>query len=550
MQTHEGSGQTHATGFKRNTMILAISLLLIVVVFRGVILFTGQRYLRSDEAVVGLMAKHIFTRGERPVYMYGQHYGGGHAIVAYIAAPLFAMFGKSAVLLGAITVTISVVNLLILWLILRRYFNELIALAGTGLYAFNPPVVYQSFLINGNTESICLSLLALMFFLRSYIEGHFAKLNALIAGIFIGLAYYAMDYALLYAIIFVLLWLTTRTEGKWKCLGVFFIGLFIGYLPVLMYNITHDFANLRFIFRGDSGTQINFLSHLGYALWHTITGDIAVFFTGDIDDFSERPIDIGSWIHAGIAIAAVTGILFKQRNTIIHVVKNWFVRKHRLISILPVLIPPIFIVVYILIYCSVKISLDHWKSPRYFLPLCPFISITIALFLLWEWNNVIKKVGLVICLFLIIRGAVVSMESGLRPWHEEHKIQTSGEEIKNLARLIVDKNIRIAHAPYEIMWRLMFETDERVIIANDLISPFVRYPYYSEEVYRRIESGDSFALIFRNDYAFSKEYAPKHTAQNDEIQLFRIKLMPNTLKEKTILSGEEFVVFYPLRKNK
>ena len=119
--------------------------LLLAAGLRGAILFAGHRGLRSDEAVVGLMAKHIFTRGETPVFLYGQAYGGGHAMVAYLAAPLFALFGRSAALLAGISVALSLVSIWLVWLIMRRHFGDAAAVLAAALYAFSPPVVYQSF---------------------------------------------------------------------------------------------------------------------------------------------------------------------------------------------------------------------------------------------------------------------------------------------------------------------------------------------------------------------------------------------------------------------
>ena len=52
---------------KRRAVVLGVLLLATILTTRGMMLFTGQRYLRSDEAVVGLMAKHIVTRSERPL---------------------------------------------------------------------------------------------------------------------------------------------------------------------------------------------------------------------------------------------------------------------------------------------------------------------------------------------------------------------------------------------------------------------------------------------------------------------------------------------------
>ena len=54
-------------------------------------------YFDSDQAVFGLMAKHIAELRAFPVFMYGQTYM--LAVEAWLVAPLFALFGASAMLL-------------------------------------------------------------------------------------------------------------------------------------------------------------------------------------------------------------------------------------------------------------------------------------------------------------------------------------------------------------------------------------------------------------------------------------------------------------------
>src|SRR6202171_6488898 len=54
----------------------------------------------GDEAVVGLMARHIAFLGERPVFYWGQPYLG--SLEAFSAAALFRLFDSSAPLLKVV----------------------------------------------------------------------------------------------------------------------------------------------------------------------------------------------------------------------------------------------------------------------------------------------------------------------------------------------------------------------------------------------------------------------------------------------------------------
>lgn len=319
---------------------------------------------------------------------------------------------------------------------------------------------------------------------------------------------------------------------------------------MILYNLTHDFVNLRLMLKEGSREKIGFVSRFVSALWRTITGDLAAFYTGEIDDFKREAVGVGSWIHAAIGMIAVVGLLYRQRGGIVRVVRNFSLRGSESGTIPLALIPPMFIIIYMVIYCSAKFSLKPFSTPRYFLPLCPFMSVTIALFLLWKQKNVARKLGIAVWLFLMLRGAVISTEFGVRPCHEEHRIKTCGAEIEKLARFFVINNIRTAWAPYEIQWRLMFETDEQLIAASRLFSPLIRYPHYLREIRSRILDGERFALVFRKDFAFVRMFAPEGVARNNEIILGKLRLNPSVLRNKAISCGEEFVVFYPLTVSK
>jgi len=524
------------------TAIAAVLLLAMAV--RGVILFTGQRHLRSDEAVVGLMAKHIVTRGERPIFMYGQAYGGGHAMVAYVAAAIFAVFGRTAIGLTAISAAVSILNVWLLWLILKRYFSRAVAVAGAALYAFSPPVMYGAFLVNGGTESLCLALAALWFFLRAYLDGAAPGRNAALAGLFSGLAYYAMDYALLYPIAFALLWLFTGRADKWKGLGFLALGFLAGCFPLILYNATHDFGHLRHMFAAPPGLRVGFLAHFFGALGHALTGGLAAFFSGDIDNY--KPAGVGAWIHAAAAIIAVMVLVYEERSHLAKIAKGLAFSGKGSTQVSAALIPAAFVVLYMGMYGASRFSLEPFRTPRYFLPLCPFVSIAIALAAIRNRAGRLKAAGYALVGFLLLHGAFVSLEFGMRPWHEEHRIRTSGREIERLAAWLRSKNIETALAPYEIQWRLMFGADERILVSCQGFSPLPRYAYYSNEVTKRIRRGEAFALIARRDFAFmdvARGGRRDGSVERSVRDALRRAGFPDREQSPEF---DEFIVFYPL----
>jgi 4-amino-4-deoxy-L-arabinose transferase-like glycosyltransferase len=514
--------------------------LLLAAGLRGAILFAGRRGLRSDEAVVGLMAKHIFTRGETPVFLYGQAYGGGHAMVAYLAAPLFAAFGRSEVLLAGISAALSLVSVWLVWLIVRRHVGDTAAILAAALYAFSPPVVYQSCLVNGGTEAFLLALAALHFFLRSYAGEAPEPRCQFLAGLFCGLAYWAMDYTLLYPVVFALLWLACAT-GRWRALARLAGGFLVGCLPLLAYDVGRHFEHFRQMYAPAAGASAGFLEHFFGALWRVFSGDLAAFFGGDIDDV--HPAGPAAWVHALVATLAVAVLIYRNRAAIARLLKSR--------QAPATLLPAVFVIVYLGMYGVAKFSLPELRTPRYLLPLCPFVSIAIAV-VVAGWTGARREAGLLVIYFLVAAGAVTSLQAGLRTWHEEHRIKCSTLDMAKLAEAVQERGIRAAFAPYEIQWRLMFATDESALISSLGISPppavgrSSRYPYYDDAAWKMIGEGKEFAFIFRRDFAFA-EWAARGRMGFITRDVWRDACRRAGISPEGIPVGEEFMIFYPLK---
>jgi hypothetical protein len=91
-----------------------------LVVFRSaVFVFWPQAHFDSDQAVHGLMAKHIAQLRAFPVFMYGQSYL--LAVEAWLAAPVFAIAGTSV---ASLKLPLLVMNVVIAVLLVRIFQRE------------------------------------------------------------------------------------------------------------------------------------------------------------------------------------------------------------------------------------------------------------------------------------------------------------------------------------------------------------------------------------------------------------------------------------------
>lgn len=98
----------------------AVTLAIVLVGWRcAVFAFWPQAYFDSDQAIFGLMAKHIVEGRAFPVFMYGSSYI--LAVEAWLAAPVFALAGVSV---AALKLPLVLINVAIAYLLLRLLTRE------------------------------------------------------------------------------------------------------------------------------------------------------------------------------------------------------------------------------------------------------------------------------------------------------------------------------------------------------------------------------------------------------------------------------------------
>ena len=88
------------------------------VVLRLAIIASPLGEVDGDEAIVGLMARHIAFLGEQPVFYWGQPYLG--SLEAFSVAPLFHVFNSSTFLLKLVPAAYSLGFLVLSAIVSRR----------------------------------------------------------------------------------------------------------------------------------------------------------------------------------------------------------------------------------------------------------------------------------------------------------------------------------------------------------------------------------------------------------------------------------------------
>jgi hypothetical protein len=142
--------RAHALWITDRPLVVALGAATLLVLARSaVFLWWEQAGFDSDQAIFGLMAKHLAELRSFPMFIYGAQYM--LAVQAWLAAPLFAIFGPSV---AALKVPVLLVNVatagLLVWILHRDGgLTPAYALAASLFYVFAPPALAASLVETG-----------------------------------------------------------------------------------------------------------------------------------------------------------------------------------------------------------------------------------------------------------------------------------------------------------------------------------------------------------------------------------------------------------------
>lgn len=212
------------------------------------LLYAGVFPFNSDEAVVGLMARHILLLGERPLFFYGQAYLG--SLDAWLTAGAFALFGQSVLVLRGVQAALYLGTILTTYgLALKLYSNRWIANAAALGLAVPTVLVslYTTVTLGGYGETLLMgNLLLLLVLSRTRGLLHSAPpslFSAFLPGLLSGLGFWTFPLIGVYLlpIVAYLLW---ARRWRWPHWILFIMGLGVGMAPWGWHTLTRGAATL------------------------------------------------------------------------------------------------------------------------------------------------------------------------------------------------------------------------------------------------------------------------------------------------------------------
>jgi len=477
---------------KRKYLIL---ILLLALALRLGLLLSDQRYVDGDEAVVGMMAKHILTRGERPLFYYGQPYGGGHIIEAYLTSFFYVLFGFSSITLKLVPLIFSLGIIALTYLLLERFFNERIAILSGLLLAVSSPFMKSSLKVNGYIETIFFCLLSLFLFSTIYFENKREYSRIVLFGLVCGLSCYLFDFALFYLLTYLLFFFVRDKRCFFrKSFLIFFPPFLLGISPLIWVNLKTNFLQVKHLIHGppllfegpeELSQTFQFLFNVRDFFIH----DLPAFHgSGAIHLFVEK-ISFFSWIHYLIFLSSLVFLIVLEKRSLKGLFLGLLPGKRFSPSAETWIICYFFI--FIILY---SFSPYAGGCPRFLLPLCPFIPVVIALFLnwLWERSRIQRAVSILLLVLLLFIGLKSDISLAKSDEVIDGKIRTSGKLASQIVKFLDDQDIRYIYTTYFLKWRIIFESNERIIASHKHHGTLHRYPLYE----RIVERAEDFAYVF------------------------------------------------------
>jgi len=404
---------------------------------RIVVWRSGLGRLDGDEAVWGLMARHVLD-GEFPAFFWGQAYGG--TLETFLTAPALALFPSSVVALRTISVLLTLVAVYLVWRVGRRTIGEPAATAAAVLFWIWPSYsIWKSIRAHGFYGSgLVLCLLLLLLALR--IAERRSRPDAVLLGLVLGVAGWQTGQIAPIAV-GSLAWLVWRRPSCLRDLPYVLAAAVVGFAPWIVSNLRHDWWSFTFPPGG---------------------GTYPTRFRGFVD--GTLPMQIGVRIpfsQTWIGGALVGGTLLFAAYALF----AW-IGARRLKE------PFGLLVVVAVVYPFVSaLSTFTWlvDEPRYVYVLSPVLALLVGS-LLTSWRRAL--VALAAATVISVTGLVTMGHSA------QYRLRADGTyvpaDFRPLVRALDRFGIDRVYADYWVAYRLTFETRERIIAAQ---SP--------QEVYRR-----------------------------------------------------------------
>jgi 4-amino-4-deoxy-L-arabinose transferase-like glycosyltransferase len=194
----------------------------------------------SDEAVVGLMARHAL-RGELTTFYWGQPYGGPQEML--LSLPLFWITGGSLLALRLAPIALSAVAAILVWRVGRRTIGAPAAAVAGAVFWLWPPFNLQHLTHAYDFYGTDVFYCSLLLLLALRIVELPSRMRVALFGLVLGLAYWQTTQIIPIALP-VIGWTIWKRHGAFRPLWIALPLAALGASPWLIWNAQHDWASV------------------------------------------------------------------------------------------------------------------------------------------------------------------------------------------------------------------------------------------------------------------------------------------------------------------
>ncbi len=445
----------------------------------------------ADEAIIGLMGKHILEGREIPVFYYGQHYMG--SLEAILASVSFRFLGVNSFALQLVPFLFSIALIPLVYLLGRECGGSLVGRVAAILMAIPPTglVVWSTKARGGFIEILFIGVVALCIFARwmrlaaeggGWLHGKGSSLRYPIGvGFVLGVGWW-VNNQILYFIgpigLFAALGIgrallrESRLSGFSRAAIVVLSGsvaFLVGSSPYWIYNISRGFPSLgMFGFAG----KTEMLSHV-VGLFSTAVPILlgAKQFWSATSIFPYAPLIYGV-VYGVIALTVVT---YRRHGL-------WALVRGRVSA---GAVPELLLLFILFSFTVFSASTFGWlvQAPRYLLPVygAVFVLCGVALRLVAQRSPRVAGV----CVGVLVAMNLASSYLGGRAVPGEPVVFNGERVSRDHAELIATlRSLGISHVRtnYWIGYRLAFETQEGITFSMFEEPHQIRIPEYEAKV--------------------------------------------------------------------
>lgn len=474
----------------------------------------------SDEAIVGLMAKHALERGTMPVFYYGQHYMG--SLEPLLVALLFSVTGLSAVSMKMVPLAFGLALIPLTYLLGSCFFTDdrseessqfsiLSGRIAAALMAVPPAAMieWSTKARGGFTEVIVFGVVAMLCALSWYRS--MSAVMTFACALCLGVGWWVNNQIVFFMLpIGALMFFRVVQVGvKFRTFKPFLLHFLLGIASFLVgsalywyCNFCHNFASFGML-GGAKHLDKNVAGLLESAL-PIISG--ARQFWHDNDLFAgAQLVALGMYLTVTLLILRVLPILWKPA------------------FILSILTAVTTVAIFTL---SAFGSLS--TAPRYLLPLYPVIFALLGAgiagaYLIKPGAFQSRVASMVLCSFFALHLLSYWWDGGYDPGQPfVAQDERAATDHSDLLKWLASEKVSVVQTPYWISYRLAFETGERVkplMIGDPFqvripeyqtlgdagitqnVPPFIVPPHYGERIAEGLLSmGYTFKAVSKSGY--------------------------------------------------